>query len=58
MQEIGNFGVKISAIPNGLKRYMAFTINKNFIFIDSMKFINSSLDALVKDLSDNDLNFL
>ena len=28
---------------------MAFTINKNLVFIDSMQFLNSSLDALVKN---------
>ena len=27
MQEIGKFGVKINVIPNGLEKYMAFTIN-------------------------------
>ena len=37
---------------------MAFTINKNLIFIDSMQFMNSSLDALVKNLSDNDFKHL
>ena len=37
---------------------MAFTINKDLIFIDSMQFMNSSLDALVKNLSDNDFKYL
>ena len=37
---------------------MAFTINKNLVFIDSMQFMNSSLDALVKNLSDNDFKYL
>ena len=37
---------------------MAFTINKNLVFIDSMQFINSSVDALVKNLSDNDCKYL
>lgn len=37
---------------------MAFTVNMNLIFIDSMQFNNSSLDALVKNLSDNDFNYL
>ena len=37
---------------------MAFTINKQLVFIDSMQFINSSLDALVKNLSDIDLKYL
>ena len=32
---------------------MAFTINKNLVFVDSMSFMNSSLDSLVKNLSDN-----
>ena len=37
---------------------MALTINKNLVFIDSMQFMNSSLDVLVKNLSDNDLKYL
>ena len=37
---------------------MAFVINKNLFFIDSMQFINSSLDALVKNFSDNDFKYL
>ena len=31
---------------------MGFTLNKNIIFIDSMSFMNSSLDKLVKNLND------
>ena len=58
MQEIGKFDGKISVIPNGLEKYMAFTINKNLFFIDSMQFTNSILDALVKNLSDNDFKYL
>ena len=37
---------------------MAFTIKKNLVFIDSMQFMNSSLDLLVKKLSDNDFKYL
>ena len=37
---------------------MAFTINRNLVFIDSMQFMNSSLDSLVKNLSDNDIKYL
>ena len=51
-------GLKISVIPNGLERYMRFTLNKNLIFIDSMLFMNSSLDKLVKNLSDKDFKYL
>ena len=57
MQEIDKFDVKISVISNGLEKYMAFTINKNLVFIDSMQFMNSSLDELVKNLSDNDFKY-
>ena len=56
MQEIGKFDVKVSVIPNGLEKYMAFIINKNLVFIGSMQFMNSSLDALVKYLSEMNFN--
>ena len=36
IKEISKFGVKVSVIPNGLEKYVAFTINTNLIFIDSM----------------------
>ena len=48
MQEIGKSGVKISVIPNGLEKYMASTINNNLVFIDSMQFMNSSLDKFFR----------
>ena len=41
---IGKFDVKVSVIPNGLEKCMAFTTNTNLAFIDSMQFMNSSLD--------------
>ena len=37
---------------------MAFTINNNSVFIGNMQFMNSSLDALVKDLSEMDIKYL
>ena len=56
--ELNKFDVKISVIPNGLEKYMAFFLNKNLVFIDSMQFMNSSLEKLVKNLSDNDFKYL
>ena len=47
MQEIVKFDVKTSVIPNGLEKYMAFSINKNLDFIDRIQFIKSSPDTLV-----------
>ena len=37
---------------------MAFTINRNLVFIDSMQFRNSSLDSLVKNLVNKDFKYL
>ena len=35
---------------------MAFTINNNLVFVDSMQFMNSILDALVRNFSEMALN--
>ena len=37
-------------MPNELKKYMAFTTNNKLVFIDSMTFMNSTLDVLAKNL--------
>ena len=51
-----------SLAPSGLEKYMSSTVNRNFAFIEgfinSMQFWNSGLDALVKNLSDNDFKYL
>ena len=52
------FNLKINVIANGLEKYMTFSLNKNLVFIDSMQFMNSSLDKLVKNLSDEDFKYL
>ena len=54
IKEVSKFDVKVSVIPNGLEKYMAFTINRKLAFIDSMQFVNFSLDSLVKNLADHD----
>ena len=45
-------------MPNGLEKYMAFTINRNLVFIDSIQFMKSSLGSLVKYLADEDFKYL
>ena len=50
--------VKISVIPNGLEKYMDFTVSKNLVLIDSMHFMSSSLDSLVKNLMSEYLKYL
>ena len=52
------FNLKITVTPNGLEKYMAFFINKNLLFIDSMQFKRFSLDKLVKNLSDEAFKYL
>ena len=37
---------------------MTLFVGKNIVFIDSMQFMNSSLDKLVKNLSDKDFKYL
>ena len=37
---------------------MAFFLSKNLVFIDSMQFLNFSLDKLVKNLPDEDFKYL
>ena len=58
MQELGKFDLKINAIPNGLEKYMSFTMNNNLSIIDSVQFLRSSLDSLVKNLGKDDFNYL
>ena len=57
-KELGKFNVKISVIPHGLEKYMAITVNKNLVFINSMQFMDSSLDSLVKNLMSKDCKYL
>ena len=58
IKEMDKFDVRVSVIPNGLEKCMAFTVNKNLVFIDSMQFMNLSLDLLAKNLMDNDFKYL
>ena len=37
---------------------MALILNKNIVFIDSMQFMDSSLENLVKNLLDDDFKYL
>ena len=55
---ISKFDVKVSVMPIVLEKCMTFIINRTLVFIDSMQFMSSSLDSLVRNLSDNDLKYL
>ena len=58
MQELSKFNLKINVIPNGLKKYMSFSINNKLNFIDSFKFLSFSLDSLVKNLNKDNFMYL
>ena len=58
MQALGKFNLKTSVIPNGLGKYVSFTINNNLSFINCFQFLSSSLDSLVKNLSKDDFKYL
>ena len=57
-KELSKLNCKISVIPNGLENYMCFTLNGSIVFIDSMLFMKSSLDKLVKNLGSEDFKYL
>ena len=38
MQELGKFSFKINVIPNGLEKYMSFTINNKLSFLIASNF--------------------
>ena len=45
-------------MPNGLEKYMSFSINNKLSFIDSFQLLSSSLDSLVKYLGTDDFKYL
>ena len=57
-KELSKFNCKVSVIPNELEKYMSLTLNRNIVFIDSMFCMNSSLDKLARNLSDEDFKYL
>ena len=56
--ELSKFDVKIDVTPNRLEKCMASFLSKNLVFIDSMQFMNSSIEKLVKNLLDGDFKHL
>ena len=58
MQELDKFNLKISVTPNGLEKYLSYTINNKLSFIDSFQFLISSLDSLVKNLNKDNFRYL
>ena len=57
IKEVSKSNMKVAVIPNELEKYMTFKINGSLVFIDSLQFIKSSLDSLVKNLMDEDFKY-
>ena len=49
--------MNINAIPNNMEKYMAFMLGNHLTFIDSFKFMSSSLDKLVSNLPRESLKY-
>ena len=56
--EFNTFEEKIDVIPNIYQNTWHFVLSKNLIFIDSIQFINSRPEKLVKNFSDDDFKYL
>ena len=57
MQKLWKSILKISVLPNGLKKYVSFTFNIKVNFTDSFQFLICSLDSLVKNLDKDDFKY-
>ena len=45
-------------MPNGLEKYISFSLDNTLLFIASFQFLYSLLNSLVKNLVENDRNHL
>ena len=58
-EELNNFNnTNIKVIPKSTEKYMSIIINNNIIFLDSIQFLNKSLDTLSSNLEDIDRKYL
>ena len=58
MQELGKLDLKISVLPNGLEKYISFTINNMLSFNGSFRFLSFLLNSLVRNLNKDDFKYL
>ena len=58
MQDLDKLNLKINLIPNGLEKYMSFSINNKFSFTDSFQFLSSLLGSLIIILVKFDFKYL
>ena len=56
LNNINNINIKV--IPKSTEKYMSIIIYRDIIFLNSMQFLNKSLDALASNLEDIDRKYL
>ena len=52
VQTLENFDEKINIIPHSMEKFMAIMVGTHLVFIDSLNFLNASLEKLVSNTSD------
>ena len=58
-RKLNNFkDIDIQVIPKTDEKYMSIIVNRNIIFLDSLKFLKASLDTLEENLEDTDFKYL
>ena len=58
MEELWKFDFKIKVIPNGLEKYVIFSLDIKIDFIYSFQCSSSLLDTLAKNLGENNLSLI
>ena len=58
IRELDKLNLKINVTPNELDKYMNLPIKNKLSFIDSLRFLSSSLHGLVKNLEKGDFKHL
>ena len=49
--------MKINVAPNNMEKYLAFLLGYDLVFIDSLLFVNLSLDKLLNSLPKEELKY-
>ena len=57
-KELSKFNCRVTVRPNGLENGMSLTLNNNFVFIDIILFMKSSLGKLVQNLGSENFKYL
>ena len=58
IREISNFGEKINDLPKDIEKCKAFLIGRKRVFINSIRFMNSSSESLTENLRKDKFHYL